>query len=140
MKTLKQFLCLVFCFVLTSVIAIRTQGKWMNINIGDNEKKQEQITKGDTIQYHPDGTDIINTTFLTQDVKGYAGNVPLEISIKTNTIIDIKILPNNETPDFLSAAATLLEKWKGMSVDDALTTKVDAVSGATYSSNAIMST
>ena len=52
----------------------------------------------------------------------------------------IEAEPNAETPDFFNQAKSLLTRWQGKTVDVAMaeTDKVDAVSGATFSSNAII--
>ena len=49
------------------------------------------------------------------------------------------MLENNETPKFLQRVidAGFLESWNGLTVEEALNKEVDAVSGATYSSNGI---
>ena len=84
------------------------------------------------------GVYIVNTTTLTQNVQGYNGPTPLNIYIKDDKIQKIEALPNDETPSFFDRVkANLLNKWDGMTVKAAATAKVDAVSGATYSSNAV---
>ena len=49
------------------------------------------------------------------------------------------MLNNNETPSFLNKVinAGFLNSWNGLTVKEALDKNVDAVSGATYSSNGI---
>ena len=80
---------------------------------------------------------MVNTTTLGKDIVGYGGNVPLEISVKTNVVTDIKALDNSETQQFFDKAKVLLEAWKGKPVDEAIALHVDGVTGATFSSNAI---
>lgn len=81
----------------------------------------------------------VNTTELGKDIEGFKGPVPLEVSVVKGRIADIKILDNIETPRFLARAAEgLLPKWKGLSVKKAAKLEPDAVSGATYSSDAII--
>ena len=73
-------------------------------------------------------------------VKGYAGKTPLLIALDNEgKILQIKLLANQETPGFLKRVnnAGYLESWNGLTVDEALQKKVDAVSGATYSSKGI---
>lgn len=83
-------------------------------------------------------TTVINTTKLASDVKGYNGNVPVEIHLKDGKVQKVVALKNNETPSFFQKAAKLLTAWNGKTVKEASTMKVDAVTGATYSSNAII--
>ena len=95
-------------------------------------------TPGDKVMTKEKGVYIVNTTTLTQDVIGYNGTTPLKIYIKDDKIQKIEALPNDETPGFFARVQEgLLNKWNGMTVKQAATAKVDAVSGATYSSNAV---
>ena len=85
-----------------------------------------------------DGTYVVNTTTLAPTVKGYAGATPLKIHIKNDRVVKIEALPNRESHNvFLRAEKGLFGKWTGKHVGEASKQKVDAVSGATYSSNAI---
>ena len=73
-------------------------------------------------------------------IKGYAGKTPLLIALDSEgKIMQVKLLANQETPGFLKRVnnAGYLESWNGLTVDEALQKKVDAVSGATYSSKGI---
>lgn len=80
----------------------------------------------------------INTTQLASDVRGYQGATPLKIHIKGNKIVSIEPLSNEETPKhWAKVKKLLLDKWNGLTVDKALKTNVDAVTGATLSSNAV---
>lgn len=81
---------------------------------------------------------VVNTTNLPGTIEGYAGDVPLEIHIAGNKITEIKALPNYETPSYFARACVLLNEWVGKTTEEALTMEVDAVSGATYSSDAII--
>lgn len=95
-------------------------------------------TTGDKVMTKEKGVYIVNTTTLTQDVIGYNGTTPLKIYIKDDKIQKIEALPNEETPGFFARVQeNLLNKWNGMTVKQAATAEVDAVSGATYSSNAV---
>lgn len=86
----------------------------------------------------PDGDIIVHTADLPGVINGYAGPVPLDIYISEGKIAGIRALPNAETPSFFSRASELLSAWNGMTPEDALKTDVDAVSGATFSSAAII--
>lgn len=82
-------------------------------------------------------TTIVNTQTLTKGVKGYRGNTPLKIYIKKDKIAKIETLKNYETPDYFAKAAAILKKWEGKTVENAKTLKVDGVTGATMSSDAL---
>lgn len=98
----------------------------------------KEIPDSEAITELPDGTKIIHTEALPGTINGYAGTVPLDIYINGDEITDIKALPNSETPSFFEHASGLLDSWKGKKLKEAEGKKVDAVSGATYSSSAII--
>lgn len=80
---------------------------------------------------------VINTTDIGKDIVGYKGPVPLEIYISAGKVDSVKALPNQETPGFFERASVLLNSWNGLTLEEAAVKRVDAVSGATFSSNAI---
>ena len=84
------------------------------------------------------GTVVINTTTLCKDVDGFMGPTPIEIRIKKDTIINITPLANEETPGYFNDAVTILKKWIGLTPAKGLELEVDAVSGATFSSKALI--
>lgn len=94
---------------------------------------------GDTITVYSQGNAVIHTGLLPGTIDGYAGPVPLDISVSDGRISAITPLPNAETPSFFKRASAILDSWIGKTTDEALNTKVDGVSGATYSSAAIIS-
>lgn len=88
---------------------------------------------------HEDGMTVINTTSIAKSVKGYTGATPLKIYIKGKKIVKIEALKNQETPKFFSLVKRqLLDKWNGKTVKEASKMKVDGVTGATFSSNAVI--
>lgn len=85
------------------------------------------------------GMTVINTTSIGKNVEGYNGTTPLKIFIKKNKVVKIEALKNQETPKyFIKVKKALLDKWNGLKVKDAKNLKVDAVTGATYSSDAVI--
>ena len=93
----------------------------------------------DTMTRQDDGTYIVNTTELGKNIEGYNGPVPLKIHILKNKVVKVEVLRNSESPKYLAQVKkALLEKWNGMKVKDARRLKVDAVTGATYSSEALI--
>lgn len=82
---------------------------------------------------------MVNTKPLATDVQGYGGAVPLTIHISKEGIVEyIEAEGNAETPEFFDRAKQILDQWKGKSMAEAMNQNVDAVSGATFSSNAII--
>ena len=85
------------------------------------------------------GMVVVNTTTLCPDVKGYTDVVPVKIYIKDGKINKVKPLRNTETPKYWAMIKKeMLPKWEGMDVKKAAKAKVDAVSGATISSKALL--
>lgn len=84
------------------------------------------------------GETVIHTAGLPGTIDGYAGPVALDIRIADGRIAEIRPLPNAESPAFFKRATAVIESWIGKTPDEALGVKVDAISGATYSSNAII--
>lgn len=86
-----------------------------------------------------DGMDVVNTTTLGQKVTGYIGATPLKIYIKGNKVVKVVALKNQETPKyFAKVKKKLLDSWNGKKVKAASKMKVDAITGATFSSKAVI--
>lgn len=132
---LQQLLSLLTCVLLVMAVSIRRDGK-----VVGRELKQQQAnsTKTETMVVLEDGSVRLNTTELGKDIIGYGGTVPLEIILENGKVKSVKALENSETPDFFKEASALLTKWNGRTVEEAQKLKVDAVSGATFSSKAII--
>lgn len=95
-------------------------------------------SNNDNIMTKEKGMIVVNTTELTRDVKGFKGSTPVKIYIKKNKVVKVEALPNQETPRFFDKVKPLLKYWEGKSVDKAIKDEPDAITGATYSSDAIM--
>lgn len=85
------------------------------------------------------GMTIINTTTLADDIEGYAGPTPVKIYInKKQQIEKVEALKNMETPKYFALLKDLLNSWNGLAVKKAAQAEVDVVTGATYSSEAVI--
>ena len=94
---------------------------------------------GDNVITKEGKTTIINTTSIGKNIEGYNGATPLNIYVEKNKIVKIEALPNSETPKYFHRVKkNLLNRWNGMTVKKAAKAEVDAVSGATYSSDAVI--
>ena len=94
---------------------------------------------GDDTMTKENGTYVINTTTIGKDIEGYNGPTPLKVYINKNKVERIEFLKSMESPKYYGQVKkALLEKWNGMTVKDARTLQVDAVTGATYSSEAVI--
>ena len=128
-------LSLLTCVLLVMAVSFRRDGK-----VVGHELKQQQTdsVKTETMVVLEDGSVRLNTTELGKDIIGYGGIVPLVITLENGKVKSVKALENSETPDFFKEASALLTKWNGRTVEEAQKLKVDAVSGATFSSKAII--
>ena len=84
------------------------------------------------------GSVVINTSALCTDVRGYRDMTPVEITITKGKVTKVEALRNNETPKYMDLVKPLLDKWNGQTVKAAQTAKVDAVTGATFTSKALI--
>lgn len=137
-KIIERVLALVVFLLVMSAAAIINNGRLFGHYFSREDEKATMV-ENDTTSVAPDGVMVVNTKPLGKDILGYGGPVPLRIYInKVGIITKVEALDNSETPDFFAEASTLLHKWEGKTVDEALEMKVDAVSGATFSSKAII--
>ena len=131
-----RLLSLVVVVLILAAAAILRDGRILGHDL--REAHEAKALKNDTLEVTPDGAFVVNTKPLAKDVQGYGGPVPLKIHIKDGRVVAIEAEPNAESPDFFNRAKELLNHWQNKSVDEALAEEVDAVSGATFSSRAII--
>ena len=131
-----RLLSLVVVVLILAAAAILRDGRILGHDL--REVHEAKALKNDTLEVTPDGAFVVNTKPLAKDVQGYGGPVPLKIHIKDGRVAVVEAEPNAESPDFFNRAKELLNHWQNKSVDEALAEEVDAVSGATFSSKAII--
>ena len=76
----------------------------------------------------------------SDSIQGFNGETPLLVVFdKEKKIQKVLLLDNNETPGFVNRVVEggLFDAWNGLTIDQALETEVDAVSGATFTSNGV---
>ena len=83
---------------------------------------------------------VLSSAPFAPDIKGFAGPTPLYIYVDTEgRVVRSAAGENAETPDFFASAWDgTAPKWEGKDAETGAKLKVDAVSGATYSSLAIV--
>ncbi len=85
------------------------------------------------------GVTVINTTSLATDIEGYVGQTPVKVYIQNGKVLKVEALENEETPKYFDMVEKgLMKKWNGLPVKTAEKQKVDAVTGATVSSEAVI--
>jgi uncharacterized protein with FMN-binding domain len=85
-------------------------------------------------------TFVIDTKELGKEVIGYAGTTPVEITVTNGRIEKIEALPNAETPGFFQRVkeSEIFTALNGKTIEEASKVQLDAVSGATFSSKAVI--
>ncbi len=136
-KILVHIVSLSAVFVIVASLAAVRNGRLAGHELhmsGSDDKSVDAVTVAAS------GTRVVNTAEICKDVTGYAGPVPLEISATDGRIDSVHVLDNSETPGFFRKVAEsgLLQKWNGMTVEEAAVADVDGVTGATYSSRAVI--
>ena len=125
------------CLLLVAAAAVGRGGRLLGRDLGRRADNAAD-TKA-AITTAADGALVIDSSSLASGVSGYGGPVPVAVTIRDGIVAEVKpVLPNDETPLFFGTLdeAGLWRKWDGMPVQAAVTAKVDAVTGATYSSTA----
>ncbi|MFA7116590.1 MAG: FMN-binding protein [Bacteroidales bacterium] len=85
-----------------------------------------------------DGSEIYSTEITGKEIFGFGGSTPLYILVNNGIIQKVTYKDNDESPSFWNNAQKLLTTWNGLTIKQASEKKVDAVSGATISSNSIL--
>lgn len=91
-----------------------------------------------TMTRQKDGTYVVNTTEICSS-RGFRGKTPIRVYIKKDKIEKIEIVSTKDNPQYYTKAMRGLQKsYVGKKVNKAKNMKVDAVTGATYSSRALI--
>ena len=125
------------CLLLLAAAAAGRSGRLLGRDLVSRSTQASDAE--DALTAAEDGAIVINASMNGQGVSGYGGPVPVTVTIRDGVVAGVRpVLPNDETPLFFSSLeeAGLWKKWNGMPVEVAVTARVDAVTGATYSSNA----
>ena len=93
----------------------------------------------DVMRKEKDGTYVVNTTTLAQDVEGYAGPTPVEVYVKKNKIVKVVPLKTMDGPKYVAKVKNgMLTKYEGMKIEKKKALpQVDGVTGATFTSDAM---
>lgn len=96
--------------------------------------------KGNAKWRTSEGTTIYSSEGYVEKVYGYAGETPIYIAIKNDSVKGIAAGNNKETPNYMRLVinSKLLQKWDNLSIQNASNQEVDAVSGATFTSKSLI--
>ncbi|MBR5240339.1 MAG: 4Fe-4S binding protein [Muribaculaceae bacterium] len=135
---ISHFISIIIVIFLISIIAINRDNQLFGISFDE----RTDVNNSESITY-TDEYIIVNSTNIVHGIKGYAGATPLEIYIDNDGCIDeVKPLKNSESPRFFKSLEKkgLYSQWVGLTPQEAIEKKVDAISGATLSSKAVIKT
>ena len=130
---LRMLLFLGCAFVLFFFIARERKAV---LGIEENDKQQDDNTT--IIEKVGNNHYVINTTALSTDIIGFGGTTPVMISVTNDVIDSITPLSNSETPMFFSKATEVLDAYRGIDIKTADSLRVDATTGSTLSSTALI--
>ncbi|MBQ1816641.1 MAG: FMN-binding protein [Bacteroidaceae bacterium] len=148
---MKYFITLIL--MLTIALNIQSGNNWSASTTKSNLNKVylkalgfggQKFTKKSTgVWKLNNGITIYSTDAYGSRIRGYAGPTPLFIAVnEKGKIVSIAAAQNIETEEYFSYVleSSLLKKWNGKTLKEAATFKPDAVTGATYSSTAVIRT
>lgn len=111
------------------------------------EQKEEALNAGAISYFVAENTEthetlyIFDSSTLADGITGYGGPIRLAIAITSEGVLrDVHVMENHETPSYLAMIAPWLDRLKSRDVLDDRLASVDAVSGATITSKAILCT
>jgi nitroreductase len=166
MKALSKILKIIILLVSLSII-ILTSGKIAGVSFNKDEDSNRVMSSTEELFFFRNNFpqfsyseydtllnsfvlyDTTNTIFckilftspLCKNIVGYVGEIPLAIMLNNEEKIEkIFALDNSETPEWFEKLHrnNLFGQWNGLSVDSAINKSVDAISGATFSSSAVI--
>ena len=154
MKIAKHILSLLLVALMLAGIVLSRDAKILGNNINFNNKSE--INYDSLYHKSPEwkmvidsltrmginNADVHLSSDYVKDIQGYAGPTPLYIASKKGKIVAIIAGENYETPGFWNRVlrTNILNSWNGLTFKEAIDKKVDAVSGATFSSTSIINT
>ncbi len=136
LKTLEKLLTLAVALLVVTATAIVRDHSLLGKDLSG--KAAATTVDSDTLRTLANGTMVVNTAVLGKDISGFGGPVPLNIYVKDGKVVRMEAQDNSETPDFFGKASAILSRWNGKNLDEAAGMDVDGVSGATFSSKAII--
>ena len=89
-----------------------------------------------------DGTRVVHSLKLANGITGFAGATPVNVYLRDKVVERVELLESGEDAEFVNSVvdAGLLSTWNNLTLKEALALHVDAVSGATYTSTALIKT
>ncbi|MFR9651744.1 MAG: 4Fe-4S binding protein [Rikenellaceae bacterium] len=141
MERIRYIINLAIITLLFAAVAIQRDGRIFYDSWSSSEESVD-IDPADVEEYLSDGVTIYKSATIARDITGYGGTTPLQIYTRNGVVEKIVAEPNMETPSFMEQVVneSFLSRWDGMTLADAATAEIDGVSGATFTSESIIST
>lgn len=135
-KTPLNIVRLLLCAALMAAVAVNNSGNLLGHDLtADASDTPAGYITGDADNY------VVNTTGLADNITGYGGTTPLEITVTGGRISQVTPLDNDETPGFFSRVKEeVLPRYIGLTPAEVADADIDAVSGATMSSTSVIET
>lgn len=135
-QLIRQAISLVVVLMMLAAVALVRNHRLLGHDFREDSNRTEGTANCDG----KTGVVVINTRESGKDIQGFAGPTPVSIELSQGRIARITALANDETPSFFDRVVKsgLLDTWNGMTPQEALKVAPDAVTGATYSSKALI--
>ncbi len=139
-ERITYILNLLCVFAMLAIVAIGRDGRVVGYDVKEVGGTQENQPEVPAETVSEDGMLLVNTISLGKDITGFGGPTPVEMLIKDGVIVKVEVLPNSESPTYMDDVlrSGMMKSWDGMSLEDAATAEVDAVSGSTFTADAII--
>lgn len=144
MEKVRYIINLVIVALLLLTVAIHRNGTVAGTPIGDwvQPHPNSSTPSAPTEWQTEEGIRVVSSVNLAKNVIGFGGTTPVRLYLQAEKVVRIEADSNGENPEFMASAVQsgLLERWNGLELVQAVHQRVDAVSGATLTSQALIST
>ncbi len=142
MERIKYIVNLLIVALLLGAVAISRDGRVAGHSVENIVQPVESSSEVDESveSYLADGVVCLNSAPIAKDIAGYGGRTPVKLYVRNGIIERLETEVYSETPSFYDQVVSsgLLQRWDGVSLSEAATMGVDAVSGATFTSVSII--
>ncbi len=135
MELLQRSCMFATCILMLLAVVVLRDGSIFGYQI---DVAADNAHEGTSVAATTDGI-VVDTSSLSHDIIGYGGPTPLTVTFDDGKIASVVAQRNAETPGFFRRVEkALFPRFIGMTADEASKCDVDAVSGATFSSVAVI--
>ena len=143
MVRIRYLINLMIAFLLLLTVAINRDGQLFGTSV--QEWVNPKLLTTDSIPAEwitADGVRVVHSLKIANGIIGFAGATPVNVYLRDGVVERVELLESREDAEFINSVvdAGLLSAWNNLTVKEALVLHVDAVSGATYTSTALIKT